>query len=177
MEGLEFLKGMGDQQKQIIAQNKELANLIKQHLTRPVPAPVVEHELLAKHMAELMGDPEGRIKQANSEFGASVNGFLQSVRAVPSSVPIRGEFYGFTSWKPCLVYCLMLVLFAFMAAYSWRYNSDDEKVIRLQKDRIVLNAEMEVFKKNNPVLTDKYFPEYMSVWDKTKLWWKKINDL
>jgi hypothetical protein len=48
-------------------------------------------------------------------------------------------------------------------------------VNRLQKDRTILNAEMELFKKNNPELTKKYFPEYMSIWENTKFWLKKNN--
>lgn len=179
MEGLEFLRPMGEQQKEIIAQNKELADLIKRVLSRPLPAPVinVDSDELANRLAQLMGDPEGRIKQADSALQSTLNGFVKSAENVPKSVSIRGEFYGFTGWKPCAAYCLTLGLFACIAAYSWHYNSDNEKVNRLQKDRTILNAEMELFKKNNPVLTDKYFPEYMSVWDKTKLWWKKINEI
>lgn len=177
MEGLEFLKGMGDQQKQIIAQNKELADLIKQHLARPVPAPVVDHELLAKHLAELMGDPEGRIKQASSEFGANVKGFLDSVRTVPKSVGIRGQFWGFTDWKPFALHYLVIALSLAFGILSWRHNSDNEIIKRLQRDRIIVNSEMEVFKEKHPKYTKQFFPEYMNIWDETKLWWKKINDL
>ena len=179
MDGLDFLKPMGEQQRKIIAQNDELADLIKQHLKRALPAPVIEidYEQLAKHVTNLMGDPAGLINQAKTELSANLSGFIETARAVPKSVSVRGEFYGFTGWKPCAAYCLTLGFFAVMAAYSWHYNSDSEKVNRLQKDRTILNAEMELFKKNNPVLTDKYFPEYMSVWDETKLWLKKTTGL
>jgi hypothetical protein len=179
MEGLDFLKPMGEQQKKIIAQNDELADLIKQYLKKPLPAPVIEidYEQLAKHVTNLMGDPAGLINQANSELSANLNGFVATARAVPKSVSIRGDYYGFTSWKPCAAYCLTLLSFAGMAAYSWHYNSDSEVVKRLHRDRTIINAEMAVFKKNNPVLTDKYFPEYMNVWDETKLLWKKVTDL
>lgn len=179
MEGLDFLKPMGEQQKKIIAQNDELADLIKQYLKKPLPAPVIEidYEQLAKHVTNLMGDPAGLINQASTKLDNKLNGFIKSAESVPSSVPIRGDFYGFTGWKPCAAYCLTLALFAGMAAYSWHYNSDSEKVNRLNRDRTIINAEMELFKKNNPALTDKYFPEYTNVWDETKLWWKKINDL
>ena len=175
MEGLEFLKDMGDQQKQIIAQNKELADLIKQHLARPVPAPVVDHELLAKHLAELMGDPEGRIKQASSEFGANVKGFLDSARAVPKSVGIRGEFYGFTGWKPFVLHYLIIIFSVGFGAYSWIRNSDDETVRRLTKNRDVLDGRIESLKDKNPITASIYFPEYLTLADKAKLKWNKLN--
>lgn len=170
---------MAEQQEKIIAQNIELADLIKQHLKRPLPAPVIEidYERLAKHVTNLMGDPAGLINQAKNEINANLNGFIETARTVPKAVSIRGDFYGFTGWKPCAAYCLTLALFAVMAAYSWHYNSDNETINRLNRDRTILNAEMELFKKKNPVLTDKYFPEYMNLWDGTKLWWKKINGL
>ena len=179
MEGLDFLKPMGEQQRKIIAQNDELADLIKLYLKKPLPAPVIEidYEQLAKHVTNLMGDPAGIIKQANTEITANLKGFVETARAVPKSVSIRGEFYGFTGWKPCAAYCLTLGFFAVMAAYSWHYNSDSEVVKRLHRDRTIINAEMEVFKKKHPKFTKEFFPEYTSVWDEMKLLWKKINDL
>jgi hypothetical protein len=176
---LNFLRPMAEQQEKIIAQNNESIDLIKHYLKRPLPAPVVEidYEQLAKHLSNLMGDPAGIINQAKTELSANLNGFVESARTVPKSVSIRGDFYGFTGWKPFVAYCLTLVLFAGMTAYSWHYNSDSEVVNRLHRDRTIINAEMAVFKKNNPVLTDKYFPEYMNVWDETKLLWKKVTDL
>lgn len=179
MEGLDFLKPMGEQQKKIIAQNDELADLIKQYLKKPLPAPVIEidYEQLAKHVTNLMGDPAGLINQAKDEINANLNGFIQTARTVPKSVSIRGDFYGFTGWKPCAAYCLTLALFAGMAAYSWHYNSDSEVVNRLNRDRTIINAEMAVFKKKHPKFTKEFFPEYTNVWDETKLLWKKITDL
>lgn len=156
MEGLEFLKDMGDQQKQIIAQNKELADLIKQHLNRPLPAPEikVDYNELALELKKLIGDPVGNISKANEEFKSTVNQFGRMASDVPKSVSIRGEFYGFTGWKPFLIYLLVLVGCAGYSGYTWFRN---DKLLTYIKNN---HAVIEEFKKDYPKLGKKYLEGY-----------------
>ena len=156
MEGLEFLKDMAGQQKEIIARTAELNDLIKKHLNRPSPAPEirVDAQDLARQMAALMGDPEGRIKQANSEFAASVRGFLHSAQSLPSSVPVRGAFYGFTSWKPFLLYLLMLLACSAFSGYTWHRNKQLLNYIERN------HAAIQEFKADYPKLGKKYLEGY-----------------
>jgi hypothetical protein len=177
MEGLEFLRPMADQQKQIIAQNKELANLIKQHLSRPLPAPEikVDYNELALELKKLIGDPVGNISKANEEFKSTVNQFGRMASDVPKSVSIRGEFYGFTGWKPFVLHYLIIIFSVGFGAYSWIRNSDDETVRRLTKNRDVLDGRIESLKDKNPVTASIYFPEYLTLADKAKLKWNKLT--
>jgi hypothetical protein len=153
MEGLEFLRPMGDQQKQIIAQNKELSDLIKQVLGRPLPPPVIkiDYNELALELKKLIGDPAGNISKANKEFKSTVNQFGRMASDVPKSVSIRGEFYGFTGWKPFLFFLLVLVGCAGYSGYTWFRNKELLNYIE-KNHSYILNL-----KEDYPKLARKYF--------------------
>lgn len=156
MEGLDFLRPMGEQQKEIIAQNKELSDLIKRVLSRPLPEPVirVDSEDLANRLTQMMGDPEGKINLAKEELQKTVNQFGHMASDIPKSVAIRGAFYGFTGWKPFVFYLLVLVGCSGYSGYTWFRNDELLNYIKKNHDAI------EEFKNDYPKLGKKYLNEY-----------------
>jgi hypothetical protein len=79
-----------------------------------------------------------------------MNNFYNVVNQIPKSVKIRGDFYGFTGWKPFVYYIVTLILLAYIATFSWIHNSDNEVVKRLTK-------QIEIFAEQNPKTAKKYF--------------------
>ena len=156
MEGLEFLKDMGDQQKQIIAQNKELADLIKQFLNRPIPAPEmkIDHNELGNQIAQLIGNPADTISKANLELKSTVYDLGETARKIPRSINVKGGFYGFTSATPFFFYLLILSSAVALSSYYYLKNEDLKNYIAITHDTI------RKFVKANPKQGEKYFPTF-----------------
>ena len=157
MEGLAFLKDMAEQQDKIIAQNKELLNLYKAFLAKPPVAPIfkVDNDQIVKQIVN-----SGMINKASEDLKPVLFEFIRVANQIPKNVYIKGEFYGFTGWKPFALYMLFLISGVGFGTYSWYRNSDNPTIARMQKNRDILDERINNLIKNNPKTGSKYFPEY-----------------
>jgi protein-S-isoprenylcysteine O-methyltransferase Ste14 len=83
-------------------------------------------------------------------LGCLIKRGFEEIKDSLSDVPIRGEFYGFTSKKTFFSYWGMLAFTIFVAFYFSFRASDDERVLAYK--RLV-----EEFGRKNPTLANKYF--------------------
>jgi len=89
----------------------------------------------------------------------------ESIRAVRSEkhqemnvrLNLQKDFYGFTGWRPFVVYIGTLSLALSFAVYSWFKNSDDERLIEEKARVSEFRKRVEILRSNNPKTAKKYF--------------------
>jgi hypothetical protein len=122
---MEILNTIEEQNKQILKNLEMNAELLEKVIRKPIPSPQVhiDHKTISELILNQLGDPAAAIKSEMSNFYTVVN-------QIPKSVKIRGDFYGFTGWRPFTFYLLTLAILTSLTTFSWRHNSDNELVKR-----------------------------------------------
>jgi hypothetical protein len=132
--------------------HEELKDLLKKQLATP-PKLDINYPLLTSLLSKQMPDVSGVLSAVERERME----IERLVRKVPDSIPIRGEFYGFSSEKPFIAYWGVMVLTILISAFLIFRSSDNEEIKRLKEEKASLEYEINYFKERNPKLGDKYF--------------------
>ncbi|PWK15459.1 hypothetical protein LV89_04985 [Arcicella aurantiaca] len=132
--------------------HEELKDLVKKQLATP-PKLDINYPLLTSLLSKQMPDVSGVLSAVERERME----IERLVTNVPQSIPIRGDFYGFSSEKPFILYWGVMVLTIFVSAYFIFRSSDNEEIKRLQADKAMLEHEINYFTERNPKLGNKYF--------------------
>ncbi len=142
---MEILNTIEEQNKQILKNLEQNAELFEKVIRKPIPSTQVhiDHKTISDLILNQLGDPAAAIK-------SEMNNFYRVVNEIPKSVKIGGDFYGFTGWRPFVYYLATLILLVYIATFSWIHNSDNEVVKRLAK-------QIEIFAEQNPRTAKKYF--------------------
>ncbi len=145
---MEILNTIEEQNKQILKNLEMNAELLEKVLKKPIPSSQVQidHKTISDLILKQLGDPAAAIK-------SEMTNFYWRVKEIPTSIKIRGDFYGFTGWRPFVYYIITLILLAYIASFSWMHNSDNEVVKRLTK-------QIEIFAEQNPKTAKKYFSDF-----------------
>ena len=139
---------MIDPFEEIVALRKShdtLIALVQTSLDQP-PHWTINSQSVAEQLSQKVPDPQETLKQVK----AVEERIRQMRNSLPSSIPVKGEFYGFTSWKVFLSYWGVLVITIVAAAYVSFRASDDERVKEYK-------GLVEDYRRNNPKVADKYF--------------------
>jgi hypothetical protein len=151
---MEILNTIEEQNKRILKNLEQNAELMEKVIRKPIPSPQVniDHKTISELVLNQLGDPAAAIK-------SEMNNFYRVVREIPKSVNIRGEFYGFTGWKPFTLYLLTLITLASLTTFSWIHNSDNE-LVKIQNKQIdIFRNRVYEMAKDNPKTAKKYFSE------------------
>lgn len=123
----------------------KVIDLLQKSLNQP-PRWTIDSKAIAEQLSQRVPNPSDTLEQIQ----VIERNVRQTLNSFPKSIPIKGEFYGFTSKKTFFSYWGLLVLTIFIAFYISFRASDDEQI----KDykRLVEN-----FGRKNPKLANKYF--------------------
>jgi hypothetical protein len=132
--------------------HEELKDLVRKQLENP-PKFNINYPLLTTLLSKQMPDVSGVLSAVERERLE----IERLVTKVPNSIPIRGDFYGFTSEKPFAFYWGAMVLTVVISAFLIFRSSDNEEIKRLKEAKGMLEYEINYFKERNPKLGDKYF--------------------
>ena len=125
--------------------HEELKQLLQKSLNQP-PRWTIDSKSIAEHLIQRVPNPVETLERIESVE----RNVQQTLNRFPKSVPISGEFYGFTSRKTFFSYWGMLALTMLVAFYFSFRASDDERLKEYK--RLV-----EEFGRKNPKLANKYF--------------------
>lgn len=130
----------------------ELKDLVKKQLVTP-PQWRMDTQAVATHLAKQIPDVSGVLSAVERERKE----IERLVNKVPDSIPIRGDFYGFSSEKPFIFYWGAMILTILVAAFFIFRSSDNEEIKRLKEEKASLEFEINYFVERNPKLGNKYF--------------------
>lgn len=142
----------------------------------------LDPQLFAKHVApalisrlpdatELRNATEQLTQQVKNEGQAITANLTALTNKIPTSIPITGHFYGFTSWKPFGAYTAILLLAGVLCGWSW-YEKQEmvqyKQAMQLLQERNHFVKQIEKYVDENPTYGSKYFPDYndQGFWDK-----------
>ncbi|MEA5462046.1 hypothetical protein VB796_23445 [Arcicella sp. LKC2W] len=125
--------------------HEELKQLLQKSLNQP-PRWTIDSKAIAEHLSQRVPNPVDTLEQIQ----LVERNVRQTLNSFPKSIPIRGEFYGFTSKKTFFSYWGMLAVTMLVAFYFSFRASDDERLKEYK--RLV-----EEFGSKNPKLANKYF--------------------
>lgn len=132
--------------------HEELKDLVKKQLVSP-PQWRIDTQAIATHLSKQIPDVSGifsAVERERREIERLVN-------KVPNSIPIQGDFYGFSSEKPFILYWGTMVLTIILSAFLIFRNSDNQEIKRLKEEKTILQYQINYFIENNPKLGNKYF--------------------
>ena len=132
--------------------HEELKDLVKKQLVTP-PQWRIDTQAVANHLSKQIPDVSGVLSAVERERRE----IERLVTKVPESISIRGDFYGFSSEKPFILYWGVMFLTIVISAYLIFRSSDNEEIKRLKEEKAALEYEINYFKERNPKLGDKYF--------------------
>lgn len=159
---------------------KQELEAIKEALNkRPQPATVeqVRGELveLKKAIQERPNSP----KIDEKTITALQAGFIEQVRQIqqqiPSTVTVKGDFYGFTSWKPFAMYLSLLPLCGALCTFFWHQGKETVQYrqnVELLKECNYLNTQIEAYRKRYPKYSHLFTP-----YDDRGFWARYNNSL
>jgi hypothetical protein len=125
--------------------HEELKQLLQKSLNQP-PRWTIDSTSIAEHLIQRVPNPLKTLE----EIELVERNVRQTLNSFPKSVPIRGDFYGFTSKKPFFAYLMLMIFMAIMTCTFYFKSSDDERLKEYQHL-------VEEFRRKNPKLADKYF--------------------
>ena len=125
--------------------HEELKQLLQKSLNQP-PRWTIDSTAIAEQLSQRVPNPIETLERIQ----LTERNMIQVLHNFPKSIPISGEFYGFTSKKTFFSYWGLLVLTILVAFYVSFRASDDEQI----KDYKRL---VEDFGRKNPKLANKYF--------------------
>ncbi len=125
--------------------HEELNQLIQKSLNQP-PRWTIDSNAIAEQLSQRVPNPVDTLEQIK----LTERNMIQVLHNFPKSIPIKGEFYGFTNRKTFFSYWGMLVLIVFVAFYVSFRQTDNEQI----KDYKRL---VEDFHRKNPKVANKYF--------------------
>ncbi len=125
--------------------HQKLISLLEKHLANPANVTVDSGEV-AKVIALKLPNFSGIIEEVRKERQAAE----LAIKSIPTTVEVKGSFYGFTSQQSFFTYWLTMVFTISICSYVAFRSTDDERVNQFKQ-------QVESFRQNNPKVADKYF--------------------
>jgi len=113
--------------------------------------------LLLPHL--LQGFDDKKIRVAGQEL---INQIREERQRIPNSIAVKGELWGFTSWKPLVAFSVLLLLCSLLCA-GFYYQSQDTYLYRqgmqMKRERDFYRSQISKYKAGNRTYAH-LFPDY-----------------
>jgi hypothetical protein len=100
-----------------------------------------------------------RVFESENEFGKRANQAIREIREEKKDyvrVKFEKDFFGFSGWRPFLIY-FFFIAFAFGFA-GWSWNNNNSEKIKEANDQILnYQKHIELLRKSNPKTAEKFF--------------------
>jgi hypothetical protein len=145
------------------------ADIAKALLQRPTIQNKIDSQLLAQQVLPKLLEnlpKNDDLKATTNELKATGQQIVNQVRQIgqqlPNSIPITGNFYGFTSWKPFAAYSSVLLLCGSLCTYFWYQKQETviyKQALQVAIERDFYHNQINEYKNRNPKYAN-LFPNY-----------------